>query len=295
MNEPYRVSIASACDFVGFSRQAYYQASQAAREQAEKEAMIISVVKEIRHELPYCGTRKLHADLKGAGIDIGRDQLFNLLRKNDLLVKRKKNYMRTTNSRHRFEKYSNLIKDIVTTRVNEVFVSDITYIRTREGFCYLALVTDVHTRKIVGYDLSQSLAFEGAQRALKMALSGVHKSDNLIHHSDRGIQYCSHAYTDMLKAKGCRISMTEENHCYENAIAERINGILKHEFSLGDTLQSFKVAKELVTQAVWLYNNKRRHLSLDFLTPQEVYKQSMVRIKNNIHFQSELKVKKTKG
>lgn len=282
-----------SCRFVGVSRQAYYQAGHIAKQKADNEAMIISFVKGIRHELPYCGTRKLHADLKSSGIDIGRDKLFNLLRKNDLLVKRKKNYIHTTNSRHRFEKYSNLIKDIAITRINQVFVSDITYIRTREGFCYLALVTDFHARKIVGYDLSQSLAIEGAQRALKMALRGVRKSDKLIHHSDRGIQYCSNDYVKMLKAKDCQISMTEENHCYENAIAERINGILKYEFTLGNTLQSFEVAKELVTQSVWLYNNKRRHLSLDFLTPQQVYKQRG-RIRNNFHYQSELNVNKLK-
>jgi transposase InsO family protein len=153
-----------------------------------------------------------------------------------------------------------------------VFVADITYLETIEGSCYLALVTDLFSRKIVGYDLSKSLAVEGAKRALEMALKNVAEPDKLIHHSDRGIQYCSYTYTDLLNDQHVQISMTEENHVYENAVAERVNGILKGEFMLGDKLRSFKIAKELVKETIDIYNNERLHMSLNYQTPESQYR-----------------------
>ena len=188
-----------------------------------------------------------------------------------MLIYRKKYSTRTTNSLHRFYKHKNIIKDIQITKPNQVWVSDITYIRTIKGFCYLALITDMYSRKIVGYDLSDSLELAGCVRALQKALKQPGKRSPQIHHSDRGIQYCSNIYTQILIRKNIKISMTEQNHCYENAIAERVNGILKDEFYLDQTFDSIQHAKRATKNAVNLYNEIRLHLSLDFKTPNYVH------------------------
>lgn len=217
-------------------------------------------------------TKSLDDDFIKANLKVGRDTLFNVLRKHQMLTLRKKYSSRTTNSYHRFYKYNNIIKDVEVTRPNQVWVSDITYIRTVKGFCYLALITDMYSRKIVGYDLSDSLELNGCVRALKKALYQAKNTKGLIHHSDRGIQYCSNVYTQILKRNKVEISMTEENHCYENALAERVNGILKDEFYLDQTFTSMEHAKRATKNAVNLYNEIRLHLSLDFKTPNMVYK-----------------------
>ncbi len=188
-----------------------------------------------------------------------------------MLISRKKPSYRTTNSFHRFYKHKNIIKDVLVNRPNQVWVSDITYIRTVKGFCYLALITDMYSRKIIGYDLSDSLELIGCVRALKKAL---YQAKNLIHHSDRGIQYCSNQYTQILNRKKIGISMTQENYCYENAMAERVNGILKDEFYLDQTFDNVAHAKRATKNAINLYNQIRLHLSLDFKTPNMVYKLS---------------------
>jgi putative transposase len=157
------------------------------------------------------------------------------------------------------------------TAANEVFVSDLTYLDTLEGFCYLALVTDLYSRKIVAWDLSKNLGMEGSQRALKLALSKVTNPEKLIHHSDRGFQYCSYGYTAVLRDKNVQISMTEENHVYENAVAERVNGILKSEFLLGEKLKSFEHAHKLTQHAIETYNHQRLHTSLNYQTPAACY------------------------
>lgn len=210
-------------------------------------------------------------DFDKANLKVGRDTLFNILRKHNMLTLRKKPSYRTTNSLHRFYKYKNIIKDLEITRPNQVWVSDITYIRTVKGFCYLALITDVYSRKIVGWDLSNSLELSGCVRALNKALYQAKNTENLIHHSDRGIQYCSNVYTQILKRKNIKISMTEDNHCYENAIAERVNGILKDEFYLDQTFDSVANAKRATKSAINLYNQIRLHVSLDYKTPNMVY------------------------
>ena len=215
--------------------------------------------------------KALDVDFKKANIKVGRDTLFNVLRKYKMLTLKKKTSARTTNSYHRFYKYNNIIKDVKVTRPNQVWVSDITYIRTIKGFCYLALITDVYSRKIVGYDLSDSLELKGCVRALNKAIYNTKEIDVLIHHSDRGIQYCSNVYTQILKKKKIDISMTEENHCYENAIAERVNGILKDEFYLDQTFDNEAHAKKAAKNAINLYNEVRLHLSLDYKTPNMVY------------------------
>jgi len=216
----------------------------------------------------------LNDEFINANLKVGRDTLFNVLRKHNMLTLRKKYSARTTNSYHRFYKYNNIIKDVNVTRPNQVWVSDITYIRTVKGFCYLALITDMHSRKIVGYDLSDSLELNGCVRALKKAIYQAKNIKQLIHHSDRGIQYCSNVYTQILKRKKIDISMTEENHCYENALAERVNGILKDEFYLDQTFANTAHAKRATKNAINLYNEIRLHLSLDFKTPNMVYKLS---------------------
>lgn len=231
--------------------------------------MILSAVREIRNKQPRIGGKKLYIMLNKSGIKIGRDKLFNLLRDNNMLIKIKKKYVRTTNSYHRFRKYPNLIKELNITGPNQVWVSDITYIDTFEGFCYLALITDAYSRKIVGYDLSDSLDAEGCQRALKMALEGLREPYKLIHHSDRGIQYCSYEYVRILESRNVRISMTEVDHASENALAERVNGILKLEFMLGEKLPSKQVAKELTVEAITTYNELRPHMSINYEIPTQ--------------------------
>tara|TARA_B110001454_G_scaffold178538_1_gene171405 strand:- start:47 stop:625 length:579 start_codon:yes stop_codon:yes gene_type:complete len=188
-----------------------------------------------------------------------------------MLVKRKRASFKTTNSYHHFHKHNNLIKDLKITAPNQVWVSDITYIRTINGFCYLALITDLYSRKIVGYDISDSLELTGCLRALKSAFRKAKPKENLIHHSDRGIQYCSKQYVNELAKRNMKISMTEENHCYENAVAERVNGILKDEFYLDQCFSNTRTAKVATKNAIEIYNNKRLHLSLGLKTPNMVF------------------------
>ena len=237
--------------------------------------MIHQAVLKVRYRQPRVGARKLHKhiheELSSQGIQVGRDRLIELLREWDLLIRPKKNYKRTTNSRHRFKVHKNLIKEKESQRPNEIFVSDITYIKILEGYCYLFLITDKHSHKIVGYDINLSLGIEGAIAALEMALKQIDHPEPLIHHSDRGIQYCSHDYTQLLENNKVEISMTEDNHVYENAMAERINGILKTEL-LGDTQYvPFSGIKLLVAEAIEIYNKERLHMSLNYKTPEEVH------------------------
>jgi len=255
----------------GTTRQAYHKRQKVMIQRFLEEQVICDAVRAIRRSQPRVGGRKLQRMLAEMEFQIGRDKLFDILRKYKLLVKARKNYKKTTNSFHRFRKHPNRIKELEVTRANEVHVSDITYLNTFDGFCYLALVTDLYSRKIVGWDLSQSLAVEGCQRALRMALRAVENPKALIHHSDRGIQYCSNGYVDILDKHEIEISMTEKDHVYENAIAERVNGILKSEFLLGEKLQSFKVAKELVRESINTYNQQRLHTSLNYQTPEYRY------------------------
>ncbi|WP_082379355.1 IS3 family transposase [Pseudalgibacter alginicilyticus] len=259
----------------GLKRDAYYKYKSRADKRLIQEQQIIKIVSRKRKSLPREGVRKLIRSLDNefykANIKVGRDSLFSVLRKYNMLTLRKKTSARTTNSYHRFYKYNNLIKDMEITRPNQVWVSDITYIRTIKGFCYLALITDMYSRKIVGYDLSDSLELKGCVRALNKALYQTKSTKDLIHHSDRGIQYCSNVYTQVLKRNKIDISMTEENHCYENAMAERVNGILKDEFYLDQTFDNVDRAKRATKNAINLYNQIRLHLSLDYKTPNMVY------------------------
>jgi putative transposase len=267
----WQFSKTKICRFYGVSRQAFYKKSKVVSQRLLKEEIVIEAVGECRSQQPRVGGRKLQLMLLERGFAIARDELFDLLRKRELLVRPRKNYKKTTNSYHRFRKYSNLIKDRQVNAPNQVFVSDITYLDTLDGFCYLALITDLYSRKIVGWDLSQSLGMESCLRALKSGLSKVPNPEKLTHHSDRGFQYCSYAYTGVLIKKNVQISMTEENHVYENAVAERLNGILKSEFLLGEKLKSFEHALKLTNHAIETYNEKRLHTSLNYQTPSACY------------------------
>lgn len=233
--------------------------------------MIKDAVLQIRYRQPRVGGRKLYEHLHQGGISVGRDRLFDLLREWRLLVRPHRSYRKTTCSRHRLKVYKNLLKNQPARRPNEAWVCDITYVQTRERFGYLFLVTDQFSRKIVGYDFSISLSIEGALAALQIALKQSPDGRSLIHHSDRGIQYCSHDYVRLLERHGARISMTEDNHVYENALAERINGILKTEL-LGDTHNiPFEDVKHLIQEAISIYNNERLHMNLNYKTPDFVH------------------------
>jgi len=268
-------SMSEVCACFQLKRDAFYKYTKRWERYKSVESQVIQLVKDERKEQPRVGVRKLHEALlpsfEAKQIKLGRDSLFNLLRANNMLVKRKREYAKTTNSYHHFHKYNNLIKELEIKKPNQVWVSDITYIRTVKGFCYLALITDLYSRKIIGHDISDSLELAGCLRALKKALWHSKPAAGLIHHSDRGVQYCSHMYVNKLKSRGIKISMTEENHCYENAVAERINGILKDEFYLDQCFFSTSHAKRAAKNAIKLYNNKRLHVSLGYKTPNSVF------------------------
>ena len=263
------------CKVVRMSRQNYYKQRHYRRRREVDEELILSLVRRERAIQPRLGARKLlHIlgdKLKLAGVSVGRDKFFSILDRSSLLIKRRFKGYRTTDSRHRFRVYGNLLKDFVLTSPHQALVSDITYIRTDEGFMYLSLVMDAYSRAVVGYDCSDSLESEGTLRSLTMALRGLPADGKTIHHSDRGSQYCCCAYVEKLRRRGLRISMTEENHCYENSQAERLNGILKQEYGLGGRFRSKSDVRRAVREAVTLYNCRRPHQSLGYRCPMEVH------------------------
>lgn len=243
--------------------------------QLEEEAsVIIGLVEKIREEQPRLSVRKLKVvlqkDLDKSGIKIGRDGMFDLLREFDMLVKTSRFRHYTTNSKHTFRKYPNLIKDVIPTAPNRLWVSDITYIEGSKGFNYLSLITDAYSRKIVGHCLSENYSVKGTIEALKKALKENKIGQGLIHHSDRGVQYCSKEYTSILKKKKVVISMTENGSPYENAMAERVNGILKTEL-LQSKYEDRQEAVKEIDKAVAIYNDKRPHLSIGMLTPKQAH------------------------
>ena len=227
--------------------------------------------------MPRIGTRKLYyilkEDLNYLGIKIGRDGLFDYLRSENLLIKPKKNYTKTTNSKHWMKKYPNLLKDKKPLGAEQVFVSDITYIKSRERTHYLSLVTDAFSRKIMGYKLSDDLSSENVVLALKMATKKIKTNEQLIHHSDRGIQYCSRQYQTELAKNKITPSMTDGYDCYQNALAERINGILKQEFLI-EKCNTGNELRKLINESIHTYNSKRPHLSLNMKTPNFMHEKT---------------------
>lgn len=270
-----RISIAEVCSSYDMTRDAYYKYTKRQVHKTIICKQVVDLVKSERKYQPRVGTRKLYASLhqkfETDNLKVGRDKLFAILRGQDMLVKRKKSSCKTTNSYHRFHKYKNLVKEMTISAPNQAWASDITYIRTIKGFCYLALITDMYSRKIVGYDLSDTLELTGCLGAFKRAQKAARPAVGLVHHSDRGVQYCSNQYVDELKKHGVLLSMTEENHCYENAMAERVNGILKDEFYLDQCFYSTDHARIAAKNAINIYNNKRLHLSLGYKTPEMVF------------------------
>lgn len=260
---------------MGVSRQAYYKCRRSSAGRASGEAALLQLVKACRHEQARLGGRKLYHELlteiRSLGRGFGRDKFFDLLRCHDLLIKRKRRYAITTQSDHAFYKYDNKLKQATIAAPHQAWVSDITYLRTRHGFVYLSLVSDVYSRKIVGWHVDRSLAVEGVLKSLRQAISQSENTDGLIHHSDRGIQYCCRAYTSLLKKKRIQISMGEAGNCYDNAIAERINGILKEEYLLESEFLDITHATQAARQAIYLYNHKRPHWSLNLSKPADVH------------------------
>jgi putative transposase len=233
-----------------------------------------------RKLLPRLGTRKLYHRIKPLlaeqGIKIGRDKLFNWMREYDLLLKPKRRYVQTTMSKHWMRKYPNLVSQVKITAPEQVWVSDITYIKTREGNCYLNMVTDAYSRKIMGYAVEDNMETSSMIEALTMAIKQCHpKQQKPIHHSDRGVQYCSKEYVKLLTDNNIQISMTQNGDPYENALAERMNRTIKEEFGLDGLVNTKQQVKKVVSEAVELYNNRRPHLSLKMKTPQMVHQQKI--------------------
>ena len=239
-------------------------------------------MQEIRRVMPRIGVRKLYHLLKEplTALGVGRDKLFDVLRANHLLVVPKRQYRQTTQSKHLYYKHKNLVLTRVPTRPEEIWVSDMTYVGGRDRHTYLALITDAYSKKIMGYDLSASLSAEGAVRALRMACRDrMYKELPLIHHSDRGIQYCCDEYQQRLKEYGIMVSMTERYDPYANAVAEWINATIKHEFLLEELLCDLRTQQKVVAQSVAIYNGMRPHLSCSMLTPDQMHRQNIKKVK----------------
>lgn len=283
------MSLAQSCRLFGISRQSLYQKKQRDHRKADSQRAIREMVDTVRRRMPRIGTRKLHYLLGGplaeAGIKIGRDGLFDYLRSEGLLISARKRYTQTTMSRHWLRKHPNLLAGMQPRRAEEVFVSDITYIKSGQNTHYLSLVTDAYSRKIMGYMLSENMEAETVGKALQMAVKGRLFNLPLIHHSDRGIQYCSEYYQKLLADSRIRPSMTDGYDCYQNALAERVNGILKQEFLLWPCANKTDL-QHLVDESVTTYNNERPHLSLQMQTPNQVHKKSRRRNSPSTHIKS---------
>ena len=267
--------ITALCLLLGYSRQAFYQQVEATEHKILGEELIIQQVLRIRERQKRVGARKLLLMLESFLLEhklqIGRDGLFALLSKHKLLVRiRKSRAPRTTCSNHWMKKYPNLIVGMAITAPDTLWVSDITYITLKDDFAYLSLITDAYSRMITGYYLSRNLQAEGCVKALKMAIKRLPAGSKLIHHSDRGSQYCSYEYVEQLQSRNISISMTQNGDPRENAIAERVNGIIKQEFLLAE-YGCFENAGKAVKDAIAIYNNERRHSSIDMLTPFEAH------------------------
>ena len=261
----------------GISRQSVYQKEKHYALRYQELQLIKKEVLKIRMQMPRIGTRKLYYLLENRfeelSVKIGRDGLFKFLKSENMLIKPKKNYTKTTHSKHWLRKHPNLYTNMEIKEPEEVFVSDITYIKTREQTHYLSLVTDAYSRKIMGYHLSEDMSSENVVKALKMAIRNRKTNKPLIHHSDRGLQYCSALYQDVLAKNKIRPSMTDGYDCYQNALAERINGILKNEFLIYKCNNKHELEK-LIKESVLVYNNQRPHLSLKMKTPNFIHQKT---------------------
>ena len=275
------IALARLCGWFGLTRQAYYQNSWQGISTSIEEELILKKVLEIRKYHRRMGTRKLYdlmqIYMEEHGIKMGRDGLFSLLAANNLLVRRRKRRIQTTYSSHWLRKYPNLIRNIELTGANQLWVSDITYWKISTGeHLYISFITDAWSHKIVGYHVAETMEAIESVAALKIALKGIEreKEINLIHHSDRGVQYCSSEYVSILKARQISISMTENGDPLENAVAERINGILKEEYLDCYEVTNLKQARQLLKASVDLYNNQRPHMSIGNKAPAIIHQSS---------------------
>ncbi len=271
------------CKLLGYSKQAYYKREDKTLQDDFKKSLVKTMVMDVRSKLPRLGTRKLYYlikdDLKRENIKVGRDKLFSILREEGLLVRKRRKYTKTTNSKHWMKKYPNLTKNLKLVKPEQLWVADITYLQTKQGHEYLHLVTDAYSKQIMGYELADNLKASSTVKALKMAMSNRKYKHQLIHHSDRGLQYCSYHYTELLTENSIQISMTEHYDPYENAVAERVNGILKDEFGLDQIFENNKTLHKQLQESINLYNNIRPHLSINMLTPNQAHKQQKVKLK----------------
>ena len=261
---------------MGYSRQYYYKLQKEAVVIIERQVQVKHLVDKERKQMPRLGTRKIYhriaPQLKAAGLKVGRDKLFAWMRQYGLLIQPKKRYVQTTMSKHWMRKYPNLVKDTTIMRPEQVWVSDITYIKTEEGNCYLNMITDAYSRKIVGYALDDNMEAANMVKALKMALKDRQdKQTQLIHHSDRGVQYCSQDYIEVAVSNQIKMSMTENGDPYENALAERMNRTIKEEFGLDNIVKTKTQVRQVVEESIELYNYHRPHLALKMKTPNYVH------------------------
>lgn len=269
------MSVVRVCQLLGISRQAWYQQCARERQRETRAQRLLEAVQRERALQPCIGTRKLQWLLQQSGWVVGRDRLFTLLREHRLLVSPKRAYHKTTHSHHRFRKHPNRLKpgehQVIPQRPEHVWVADITYLPVCQGEAYLSLVTDAYSRKIVGHCVHDNMKTESVIGAYQQALKQRHSEDELIHHSDRGIQYCSAQYQELHHQHGVHCSMTDGYDCYQNALAERVNGILKQEFLLRKP-RDIAEAKVMVAESIRIYNERRPHLSLEYKTPDEVHR-----------------------
>ena len=275
------MSITSVCCQLGYSKQAYYKSKSNQQKKNCYYTMAKQKVLAVRKQLPRLGTRKLYyllaADFKREHITVGRDKLFTILRNEQLLIVKKKRYTKTTDSRHWMHKYPDLIKGLQTERPEQLWVADITWMHLKNGYCYLHLITDAYSKKIMGYEVSLNLAAVSTIKALEMAIKVRKYTTPLIHHSDRGLQYCSAGYIKLLTSNNIEISMTQDGNPYDNAIAERVNGILKDEFDLDNVFENIEQLRKEVKQSIDLYNKQRPHLSNNMLTPIQMHNQNKLK------------------
>jgi putative transposase len=263
-------------------RQVYYRSVRRRVIKQDKAEQVVMWVHEIRKSMPRIGAKKLYHLLldKLVLMDVGRDKFFTILRANHLLIQPKRRYQVTTNSHHRFRKHQNLVLSIDINRPEQVWVSDITYIGKRDNPCYLSLVTDAYSKKIMGYFVADNLNTESSVMALRMAIKQrKYKDLPLIHHSDRGLQYCTDQYQSLLNKNNILCSMTQNSDPYENAVAERINGILKQEFMIDKYEQNVEIMRIIVKEAVEIYNQNRPHFSNYLLTPNQMHQQNKLKIR----------------
>jgi putative transposase len=266
----------------GVSRQVYYRSKQHKAKRQSISVKVIEMVVSIRRKMPRIGTRKLYFMLRNSlrVLSVGRDRLFRILKANHLLVVPKRSYHITTNSHHHFRKHKDIIEGLSIEKPEQVWVSDITYLGDRKEPCYLSLVTDAYSKLIVGYHVSANLNAQSSIKALKMAINNRrYINEKLIHHSDRGIQYCCKEYQQVLSKSGIQCSMTESYDPYRNAVAERVNGILKQEFLLENLKQDLSTMKKIVAESVHIYNNQRPHYSCHMRTPVQMHQQKEIKIK----------------